>query len=160
MNNLREGSKLPSLLTSFLAYQKTGNYRRYKVAGRLLCLQVKPLASGTCSYPLIVITVSWLPGSYMPPYNHGTWAVVVGIGSAKNIFWERVDDRSRPGYAEPKQVGEKICCSGNVLGFLPDTILSILIFIMRSPGSAGGHMVYRPVSSRWGPYCLKQWCYL
>src|SRR6059058_4510504 len=26
MNNLREGSKLPSLLTSFLAYQKTGNY--------------------------------------------------------------------------------------------------------------------------------------
>jgi hypothetical protein len=28
MNNLREGSKLPSLLTSFLAYQKTGNYRQ------------------------------------------------------------------------------------------------------------------------------------
>lgn len=78
-------------------------------------------------HTLIVIAVSWLPGTYMPPHNHGTWAVVAGIdGAEKNIFWKRIDDCSRPGYAELKQVGEKICCSGDVLGFLPDTIHSLI----------------------------------
>jgi predicted metal-dependent enzyme (double-stranded beta helix superfamily) len=38
-------------------------------------------------HTLIVIAVSWLPGTYMPPHNHGTWAMVAGIDSAEKIFF-------------------------------------------------------------------------
>src|SRR6185436_18756918 len=48
---------------------------------------------------LFVAAVSWLPGRGAAPHNHGTWAVVVGVdGPERNIFWERIDDCSRPGY--------------------------------------------------------------
>jgi len=65
---------------------------------------------------LFVAAVSWLPGRGAAPHNHGTWAVVVGVdGPERNIFWERQDDRSRPGYAELKKIGEKVCDEGDVV---------------------------------------------
>jgi predicted metal-dependent enzyme (double-stranded beta helix superfamily) len=67
-------------------------------------------------HTLAVFAASWLPGRGVPPHDHGTWAIVVGVdGREKNVFWERVDDRSRPGYAEVRQIGEKVFGSGDVL---------------------------------------------
>jgi predicted metal-dependent enzyme (double-stranded beta helix superfamily) len=76
---------------------------------------------------LAVFAVAWLPGRGAPPHNHGTWAVVAGVdGPERNVFWKRVDDRSRPGYAEIVRNGEKIFDAGDVVSFLPDSIHSVV----------------------------------
>lgn len=52
-------------------------------------------------HSLAVILVNWLPGRGTPPHDHGTWAVVAGIeGTERNARYKRVDDGSRPDYAE------------------------------------------------------------
>jgi len=67
-------------------------------------------------HTLAVFAVSWLPNRGAPPHNHGTWAVVAGVdGPEKNVFFERTDDGSHPGYAELKKIGEKIFDFGEVL---------------------------------------------
>lgn len=77
-------------------------------------------------HSLAVFAVSWLPHRGAPPHDHGTWAVVVGVdGPEKNEFFERVDDRSRPGYAELKKVGEKVFGVGDVLAMRTGQIHSI-----------------------------------
>ena len=59
-------------------------------------------------HQLAVFVASWLPGRGTPPHDHGTWAVVAGLeGTERNSFWKRLDDRSRPGYAETVMVGER-----------------------------------------------------
>ena len=78
-------------------------------------------------HSLFVIAVSWLAGRGAPAHDHGTWAVVVGVdGPEKNIFWERTDDRSRPGYAELRKSGEKVCDVGDVLAFPAGAIHSVI----------------------------------
>jgi len=50
---------------------------------------------------LAVFAVNWLPGRGAPPHDHGTWAVVAGVvGAERNIRYSRLDDGSRPGFAE------------------------------------------------------------
>jgi len=74
-----------------------------------------------------VFAVSWLPGRGAPPHNHGTWAVVAGVdGPEKNSFWERIDDGSRPGFADLELVGEKVCGVGDVVPMLPDDIHAVI----------------------------------
>ena len=52
-------------------------------------------------HSLAVFAVNWLPGRGTPPHDHGTWAVVAGIeGVEHNVRYSRVDDNSKPGYAE------------------------------------------------------------
>lgn len=52
---------------------------------------------------LAVFVVSWLPGRGTEPHDHGTWAVVAGVeGIERNVRYQRLDDRSRPDYAEIK----------------------------------------------------------
>ncbi len=52
-------------------------------------------------HTLAILMVSWLPGRGTPPHDHGTWAVVAGVeGTERNIRYKRLDDGSRPGYAE------------------------------------------------------------
>lgn len=78
-------------------------------------------------HELAVFAVSWLPGRGAPPHDHGTWAVVAGVdGPERNIFWRRLDDRSRPGYAEIVQQGEKVFGPGDVVTFLPGAIHSVV----------------------------------
>ena len=78
-------------------------------------------------HTLAVFAASWLPGRGAPPHNHGTWAVVTGVdGPEKNIFWKRIDDGSRPGYAEIRKNGEKTFGPGEVVSFLPDHIHSVV----------------------------------
>jgi predicted metal-dependent enzyme (double-stranded beta helix superfamily) len=77
-------------------------------------------------HTLAVFAIAWLPGRGAPPHNHGTWGVVTGVdGPEKNVFWQRVDDRSRPGYAEIRRQAEKVFGVGEVVAFLADSIHSV-----------------------------------
>lgn len=78
-------------------------------------------------HTLAVFAVAWLPGRGAPPHNHGTWAVVAGVdGPEKNVFWKRIDDGTRPGYAEIRRQGEKVFGPGEVVSFQPDHIHSVV----------------------------------
>jgi predicted metal-dependent enzyme (double-stranded beta helix superfamily) len=78
-------------------------------------------------HTLAVLAASWLPGRGAPPHNHGTWAVVTGVdGPERNVFWKRVDDGSRPGYAEIVEQGAKVFGPGDVVTFMPDSIHSVV----------------------------------
>ncbi len=77
-------------------------------------------------HSLAVFAVSWLPHRGAPPHDHGTWAVVAGVdGPEKNEFFERADDGARPGYAELRKVGEKVCHEGDVLAMPRGVIHSV-----------------------------------
>lgn len=66
---------------------------------------------------LAVFCIAWAPRNGTPVHDHGTWAVVAGVeGSERNIKYNRLDDRSRPEYAELEErctftanAGEVIC---------------------------------------------------
>ena len=78
-------------------------------------------------HTLAVFAASWLPGRGAPPHNHGTWGVVAGVdGPEKNVFWKRLDDGSRPGYATVARQGEQVFGAGEVVSFLPDSIHSVV----------------------------------
>jgi predicted metal-dependent enzyme (double-stranded beta helix superfamily) len=78
-------------------------------------------------HTLAVFAVSWLPSRGTPAHDHGTWAVIVGVdGAEKNVFWERADDRSRPGYAELRRIGEKLADRGDVVAMPAGAIHSVV----------------------------------
>jgi predicted metal-dependent enzyme (double-stranded beta helix superfamily) len=78
-------------------------------------------------HTLAVFAIAWLPGRGAPPHNHGTWAVVAGVdGLETNIFWKRLDDGTRPGYAEIRNNGVKEFTTGEVVAFLPHEIHSVV----------------------------------
>jgi predicted metal-dependent enzyme (double-stranded beta helix superfamily) len=75
---------------------------------------------------LAIFALSWLPGRGAPPHNHGTWAVVAGVdGMETNTFWKRLDDESRPGYADLVYNGEKAFGPGEVIAMLPHELHSV-----------------------------------
>jgi predicted metal-dependent enzyme (double-stranded beta helix superfamily) len=77
-------------------------------------------------HALAIFAVSWLPDRGTPPHDHGTWAIVVGVdGPEKNEFYERVDDRSRSGYAELRKIGAKVFEPGEVVAMPTGTIHSV-----------------------------------
>jgi len=67
-------------------------------------------------HTLAIFAVSWLPGRGTPPHDHGTWALVAGVnGPEMNKFFDRIDDRSRPGHAQLKKIGEKVFGEGEIV---------------------------------------------
>lgn len=77
-------------------------------------------------HTLAIFVVSWLPGRGTPAHDHGTWAVVAGvIGAEHNEFFERVDDRSRPGHAELKKIGAKTFGPEDVLAMRAGVIHAV-----------------------------------
>ena len=77
-------------------------------------------------HTIAILALAWLPDRGAPPHDHGTWAVVAGVdGPEKNEFYERADDRSRPGHAELKKIGEKVCDVGDVVALPQGTIHSV-----------------------------------
>jgi len=59
-------------------------------------------------HSLAVFVVTWLPGDETPPHDHGTWAVIAGLeGHETNHWWKRLDDGSKPGYAEVARDGSE-----------------------------------------------------
>ncbi len=69
-----------------------------------------------------------IPGKGVPPHNHTTWAVIVGVhGDEHNIFYERTDDGSESGIGEVRQTGEFTVSFGYGVTLMPDDIHSIHI---------------------------------
>lgn len=113
-------------LTRELALAKTWLEPRYHVCDPEQGFGIH-LVHEESDHSLAVLVAAWLPGRGAPPHNHGTWAVVAGIdGAEKNIFWKRLDDGSRSGYAELRVQGEKVFGPGDVLVMLPDSIHSVV----------------------------------
>ena len=74
---------------------------------------------------LLITLGAWQPGHGVPPHDHGTWAVVVGIeGNEHNLLWRRLDDGSRPGYAEIDKLETKLVSPGGVLTMTAEDIHS------------------------------------
>ncbi len=101
-------------------------------------------------HTLAVFVAAWLPGRGAPPHNHGTWAVIAGVdGSETNVFWKRLDDGTRPGYAEIVERSRQVFGPGEVVSFLPDSIHSVVNEGGRATLSLhvyGKHLNY---STRW-----------
>jgi predicted metal-dependent enzyme (double-stranded beta helix superfamily) len=77
-------------------------------------------------HALAVAILTWLPSGATLPHNHGTWGVVVGLsGAEKNIFWRRLDDGSRAGYAELERFGEMEFILGQAVVLPSATIHSV-----------------------------------
>ena len=116
-------------------------------------------------HTLAIFAVSWLPDRGTPPHDHGTWAVVVGIdGPEKNEFWERTDDRTRPGFAELKKIGEKVFDYEDVLAMPAGTIhsvwnetdrVTVSLHIYGMHVNHTGRSQYDPATRTETPYLLK-----
>jgi predicted metal-dependent enzyme (double-stranded beta helix superfamily) len=75
---------------------------------------------------LLVEAIAWMPGRGVKPHDHQTWGVVVGLdGHETNVNWRRLDDKSRPGYAELEVQHEIVVKQGDIVAFLPDDIHSV-----------------------------------
>jgi predicted metal-dependent enzyme (double-stranded beta helix superfamily) len=56
----------------------------------------------------------------VPPHDHGTWeALAIYRGRVKHTVYERVDDGSKPGFAELKIVDDRILEHGDVAMVVP-----------------------------------------
>jgi len=65
-------------------------------------------------------------GKSVPPHNHTTWAVIVGVhGDELNRFYERLDDGSVEGQGRVEQTGKFTVGHGNGVVFLPEDIHAI-----------------------------------
>ena len=70
-----------------------------------------------------VFLIAWLPGRGTPAHNHKTWGVVVvADGEERESWWRRVDDGTRPGYAELERQTESTMAPGQVSCVLPEDI--------------------------------------
>ncbi|MFQ6017749.1 MAG: hypothetical protein ACE5KF_06095 [Kiloniellaceae bacterium] len=79
------------------------------------------------NHDLAVFAVAWLPGRGTPPHDHGTWAVVAGVdGPERNTAWRRLDNGSRPGYAELAKETDVTVGPGEAIAFLPEDIHSVI----------------------------------
>ena len=78
-------------------------------------------------HTLAIFAGAWLPGRGAPPHNHGTWAVLAGvIGAERNTLWTRLDDGSRPGYAELRRLEDRVLGPGDILTLQPSSIHSVI----------------------------------
>jgi rhodanese-related sulfurtransferase/predicted metal-dependent enzyme (double-stranded beta helix superfamily) len=67
-----------------------------------------------------------VPGKAQPPHNHTTWAVISGVfGDEHNVFYERIDNRDRPGFGRIRSTGDLTVRKGNACAFLPDDFHTI-----------------------------------
>lgn len=69
---------------------------------------------------LSVTAVVWGPGHFAPSHDHRTWGLIgVYSGQMRETRYQRVDDSSRPEYAELRQVGVNEAREGEVWHLLP-----------------------------------------
>ena len=68
------------------------------------------------------------PGKSVPPHNHTTWAVIVGLhGDEHNVFYERTDDGATPGKGTLRETGDVTLNHGDGATLMPEDIHSIHI---------------------------------
>lgn len=66
------------------------------------------------------------PGKAQPPHNHTTWAVISGVrGDEHNVFYDRVDNRDRPGIGQLRRSGELTVRRGNACALMADDFHTI-----------------------------------
>ena len=116
-------------------------------------------------HDLAVFLISWLPDRGTTPHNHKTWAVVVGMeGSEQEVNYERLDDGSRPGYADLKPGETQVMKAGDVARCYPEHIHSVWNVgkgISMSLHTYGRHINYTgrsefdPEAKREKPYIVK-----
>jgi len=74
-------------------------------------------------HTLLVEAIAWLPGRGVAPHDHQTWGMVVGIDGAEiNVDWRRLDDGSKPGFADLEIAKETVVGHGDIVSFLPNNI--------------------------------------
>ena len=65
-------------------------------------------------------------GYRSPAHNHTTWAAIAGVrGAEHNVFYERTDNRSTPGFGRLRQVGEHTVIPGTAVAYMPDDFHAI-----------------------------------
>ena len=75
------------------------------------------------NHDLAVFLISWLPDRGTLPHNHKTWAVVVNMeGEEQEISYERLDDGSKPGFADLKRGKAVVMKAGDVARCYPEHI--------------------------------------
>ncbi len=73
-----------------------------------------------------------------PPYNHATWAVIVGIqGEERNWLFERADDGAVPGKGTVRIVDERVAAPGTGVALMPEDIHTI-----QGTPEAGGRLTF------------------
>ena len=78
------------------------------------------------NHDLAVFLISWLPNRGTTPHNHKTWAVVVGMeGQEQEVNWDRLDDGSRPGFADLREGEAHVMAAGEVARCYPEHIHSV-----------------------------------
>jgi len=77
----------------------------------------------------VIYAVRSVPVTAVPPprpHNHTTWATVATVyGNEHQEIYERIDDRSRPGWGELRKSREFTVRPGSVIGYLPDDYHSV-----------------------------------
>jgi predicted metal-dependent enzyme (double-stranded beta helix superfamily) len=78
-------------------------------------------------HTLSIVLASLLPGRTLPPHDHGTWAIAVGVtGTETNVFWRRDDDGSQPDGARISEIRRERYGPGSFLGMTPLDIHSVV----------------------------------
>ena len=78
------------------------------------------------NHDLAVFVLSWLPNRGTTPHNHKTWAVVVGLeGEEEEINYERLDDRSRKGFADLRRGETQVMRAGDIARCYPEHIHTV-----------------------------------
>ena len=78
------------------------------------------------NHDLAVFVISWAPGKGLAAHNHKTWAVVTGIeGQEHETNYRRLDDCSRPGFAELEKSHEATLFPGDAVCCMPEDIHSV-----------------------------------
>ncbi len=71
-----------------------------------------------------VFVIAWLSHRGTPPHNHKTWGVVAAIeGEEREVWWRRLDDGGRPGYAALERGTESLVVQASCV--LPEDIHSV-----------------------------------
>jgi predicted metal-dependent enzyme (double-stranded beta helix superfamily) len=56
----------------------------------------------------------------VPPHDHGTWeALAIYSGKVHHVVYERIDDKSKEGYAELKIIDDRILGPGDIAMVVP-----------------------------------------
>lgn len=117
-------------------------------------------------HTLAVYIDAWYPGRGIVPHDHKTWGIVGSvIGVEKNFFWTRIDDGSKPGYAEIKRQDSVVLRpAGAIVSFLPDDIhsvvnesetLAISLHVYGKNLNYSGRHQYDPVKKTMKPFFIK-----
>lgn len=79
------------------------------------------------NHDLAVFAIAWAPGRGVSAHNHKTWAVVAGIeGQEHETNYRRLDDGSKPEFADLEATKEETLYPGTAVCCQPEDIHSVI----------------------------------